>query len=169
MFSRSRQPINHDEVQKLELSRRRPLVQRWFGRTDEQAENQRTDVDLFEVSVEKCFILRDFNEDQPLYILDLGGTILILFGQWMFDPHTLIASKGVFDKWDCDKSFFATFSIRALLDSGTIFTLQVHGANFVKATHLTVDVRFKRLRECELFPGSSESLIDDLRRNGLIE
>ena len=104
-------------------------------------------VDTYRISVERCFIPMNFNEELPLYILDLGGMLLILFGQWMFDPHTLIVSTNSFENWVCDQNFFAKFSLRGSSEQGIVFELRVEETSFIEAERLITPLRFNRLRE----------------------
>ena len=76
-------------------------------------------MDVYQASVLQCFIPEDFNEELPLYLLDLGGMILVLFGQWMYDPHTLVARKEVFEGMElCLQLFLGTSRYDVLLPGG---------------------------------------------------
>ena len=103
-----------------------------------------------------------------LFILDVGGMILILFGQWLYDPNTLVAPDDVFDRWVCEESFFAQFSLRFASDQGVAFELKVESPALVPAERLRHPVQFKSLRECRLIAGSSQSLVRDLENAQVI-
>ena len=152
-----------DEVERLSR-RRRGFLRNLLGqRPDHDGQKQEEQfVDACDISVEKCFLPLDFNEEHPLYFLDVGGMILILFGQWLFDPNTLVAPPDVFDRWVCEESFFAEFSLRFASDQGVAFELKVESPALVPAERLRHPVRFKSLRECQLIAGSSQSLVHDL-------
>jgi hypothetical protein len=111
----------------------------------------------------------ELNEELPLYILDLGGTLLVLFGQWLYDPHTLIVSEDSFERWVCDQNFFGKFSMRCSEPHGVVFQVKVEEVSFVQAERLTVPIWFKHLRQYVFFPGHGETLIRDLERADLIE
>ena len=72
-------------------------------------------MDVIRCSVVQCFIPTDFNEEPPLYVLDLGGMLLILFGQWLYDPNVMTAPDDIFEAWSYDKTFFSNFSLRCAL------------------------------------------------------
>jgi hypothetical protein len=163
MIKQHHEQARADEVERLR-SRRRGFLRNLLGqRPDHDGRKQEEQfVEVCEISVEKCFVLLDFNEEHPLYFLDVGGMILILFGQWLFDPNTLVAPDDVFDRWVCDENFFAQFSLRFSSDQGVAFELKVESPALVPAERLSHPVRFKSLRECQLIAGSSQSLVRDL-------
>ena len=125
-------------------------------------------IDIYRLLVWRCFIPSDFNEGLPLYILDLGGAILVLFGQWLFDPHTLVSPAGAFEKWTCEQNFFSDFSIRCSMQDDLVLELRVGSCSFVAAEQLQSPVSFNRLREYQLIAGRSEALLSDLSSAGLI-
>lgn len=104
-----------------------------------------------------------------MYLLDLGGMIMVLFGQWMYDPHTLVARKEIFEAWNCTGAFFRSFSLRCVAARGTVLQLVVEGTGFVEAERLACSIRFTRLSEYQLVPGHGATLIHDLAKGGLIE
>ena len=169
LFQHSQESITAEEQSRFENSKHKslfPILARNIKHPDAEQEGF---VDVYQASVVKCFVPLDFNEELPLYFLDLGGMILVLFGQWMFDPHTLIAAEDVFDTWKCERTFFQSFSLRCLGARGKVFQLGVKGNCLVEAERLSCVPRFKQLRECQLVAGHSLTLIDDLRSAGIIE
>jgi hypothetical protein len=165
MFRHSQEPITDQEAERLKQARRFPI----FGKDDTHYDKEERTVDVYQVSVFQCFIPKDFNEELPLYLLDLGGMLLVLFGQWVYDPYTLVARKELFDVWNCDGAFFRNFSLRCLADRGKVFQLVVRGTDFVAAQRITPVLNFKRLSECQLIVGHGATLIHDLAKGGLIE
>lgn len=125
--------------------------------------------EVYHVVVEKCFIPDDFNDELPLYLLQAGDIILILFGQWLYDPHILFAPDGAFQCWDSDGLFFKHFTIRWSTDSGIVFNFVVRDKSFIKSVCLPNGLRFTALRECQVISGHGETIIDDLRKANLIE
>jgi hypothetical protein len=168
MFRHSQELITDQETERLNRVRR-PSFGKLFGKADTEHDKELRSVDVYQVSVLQCFIPPDFNEELPLYLLDLGGMILVLFGQWMYDPHTLVARKEVFEAWNCAGAFFGNFSLRCLVAQGKVLQLVVGGTDFVEAQRLPSVISYKRLSECQLVPGNSETLIHDLAKGGLIE
>jgi len=158
-----------EERARVERTKGRRFFVKLFRKADAPTDKQQMVVDVYQASVEECFIPQDFNEELPLYLLDLGGMVLVLFGQWMFDPHTLVAPKDVFEKWNCERAFFRNFSLRCLAEGGTVFELSVSGTEFVETHRLASPVRFRRLRECEFVVGHSATLSHDLEKAGLID
>jgi hypothetical protein len=169
MVRHTQSPITDDERQRLEIARRRFVLNKLFRKAKAHTHKEEKFVDVYQVSAERCFIPADLNEEVPLYFLDLGGMVLILFGPWMLDPHALIASAGICEEWNCEKMFFRTFSLRCLASEGTVFQLSVESADFLAAEPLPAALRFKRLRECELIHGQSTTLLRDLESAGIIE
>ena len=163
MIKQRREAARADEVEILSR-RRRGFLRNLFGqRPDHDGQKQEEQlVDACDISVEKCFLPLDFNEEHPVYLLDVGGMILILFGQWLFDPHTLVAPPDVFDRWVCEENFFASFSLRYAGEEGLALELKVEPPALVPAERLRHAIRFKSLRECQLIAGSSQSLVRDL-------
>jgi hypothetical protein len=169
MIKQHREPARADEVERLSR-RSRGFLRNLLGqRQDHDGRKQEEQfVEVCEISVEKCFVLLDFNEEHPLYLLDVGGMILILFGQWLFDPHTLIAPPEVFDNWVCEENFFANFSLRYANERGAVLELKVESPALVAAERLSNRIRFKSLRECQIIAGHSQSLIRDLQNAQMI-
>lgn len=148
----------------------RPLIlNRLFSKKHRsQLEGQRL-VDVYQASVEKCFVPASVNEEHPLFLLDVGGLIMILFGEWLYDPCTLIAPKSVFENWDGEDVFFGKFVLRCAPVDGTVLRLTVEDDSFIRAQRLPPNLRFRRLRECLVVEGSGVTLIDDLRKAGIAE
>ena len=169
MFYRSQEPISATERKRVEVLRSIPLLSRLLGGGKVSRNGASDLLDVCRVSVEKCFIPADFNNEHPLYLLDLGDAALVLFGQWVFDPHSLIAPEEMFERWNCETAFFADFSLRYLAPEGKILQLVVEGDSLLEAERLPTVVRFKRLNECELLVGGGSSMIERLEKGGLIE
>jgi hypothetical protein len=148
----------------------RGLIRELLGREEPEADQAAVPrfVDAYEVSAERCLIPVNFNEEMPLYFLDLGGTVLVLAGQWVFDPHTLIVPQATFDDWKCDETFFARFCLRGSAEHGRVLELRVQGASFVQAERLSHPLRFTHLSEFQLLPRRAETIVDDLRKAGLL-
>lgn len=125
-------------------------------------------LNVYDVSVEKCFRLPDFNEELPLYILDVGGTLLILFGQWLYDPNIVLVLEESFERWDVENSFFKSFTIRWSPQTGDVYQFNASDASFIEANRLTASLSFKYLRECMAIPGRADTLIEDMRRAGVV-
>jgi hypothetical protein len=169
MFRHSQDRHTPEERARLNRTKCRPVLNRIFDKTDGRSGKEAMFVDAYEIVVEKCFILSDFNEELPLYLLDLGGLILVLFGQWMFDSYTLVTPEGIFQEWDCQRNFFRSFSLRCSPEHGIVFRLSVGGTELVEAHQLPFMVRFKQLRECQFFARHWEAFIQDLDKAGMIE
>jgi hypothetical protein len=167
MLRHSQEPITAQETERLKRTTRSSFS-KTFGQSDTQHDKEQRSVDVYQASVLQCFIPAGFNEELPLYFLDLGGMILVLFGQWMYDPHTLVARKEVFEAWNCERAFFGNFSLRCLADSGKVLQLVVGGTDFVEAQRLPTAICFKRLNECQLVAGQAATLIHDWAKGGLI-
>jgi len=126
-------------------------------------------IDVYQVSVKNCFIPLDFNEELPLYLLDVGDKILILFGQWLYDPHMLIVPDSIFENWDNNGSFFGKFSLSCSVMRGIVLSLTVEGSSYIPAQRLSHRLKFKKLHELQLINRSGQTLIDDLRGSGIVE
>lgn len=123
-------------------------------------------VTVFEVRVERCFTPKIFNEELPLYILDIGnGSIMLLFGQWVFDPHTLIAADDLTDNWDATTSFFKEFIIRAHMESGTVLELSPTSPAVINAEVIEQPLRFQSLKEIQILKGFSTTILQDLAQS----
>ncbi|MDD4892025.1 MAG: hypothetical protein PHU85_19055 [Phycisphaerae bacterium] len=108
--------------------------------------NAENSLEVCSVSVEECYILPRFDEERPLYLLDVGGLILILFGQWLYDPTIVDVPEQVLDRWQCSANFFRKFTIRWSEVMGVVFHLTVEDDSFIAAQPLAVE--FNKLREC---------------------
>jgi hypothetical protein len=171
MLRYSQYRMDNQEIARAEHRRRRYWTGTFLRRTKhEQVDDVRWSLlDVYEVSVASCFIPSDFSEEMPLYILDTAGAIMILYGQWIYDPHVMICSKAVFDSWHCERAFFVAFNIRCSEESGEVFQLSVQNSAFVETRRLSSRLQFKKLRECQVIPGVGETLVTDLEKAGLIE
>jgi hypothetical protein len=169
MIEQNREPLKAGEAARLDRIENRSLLRRVFRKPNDGSESGQQLVDTYRVSVEKCFIPVDFNEELPLYLLDLGGTLLILFGQWLFDPHTSIVPTDIFERWVCGENFFTRFSLRCSGKYGVVFEFRVEDSSFIRVEQLSCPLRFRRLREYQLLAGHGETLIRDLQNANLIE
>ncbi len=148
------------------------MRKRWFGLgglLDGQRDH--TTVPVIEwcsVEVERCFALRDFAEENPIYVFDFSQAAPVLLGQWLYDPHTLLCSEAAFAAWECERSFFSGFELSHVSGSGDVLSLKVTAPGFVDIEPFAEDLRFKRLHECELIPRTTAGLVADLRSVGLI-
>jgi len=143
MLQHFRESIRAEEVESLNQLQKKGLLRTLLVKSGSelaQPASQKT-VDVYSVVVERCFIPPEFNEEHPLYILDVGETLLILFGPRLYDPHTLLVPAQVFDTWIPDKNFFADFSMRCYGEGGVVFEAKIEGDCFVRAEQL--DFRFK--------------------------
>jgi len=158
-----------DEAETLKKRLRPGLLRRLLGKPPDFQPSSIRVTDVITATVQRCFILADFNEEMPLYFLDLGtGTILIFFGQWLFDPHTLVVPDGLFEKWEPGREFFASFCMRCSIEHGFVFKLTSQGVSFAPAERLPRAVRFRWMRECVFFSGQGDTLISDLEMAGIV-
>jgi len=170
MITKKLEPLTFREAERL-ARRGQWTIAGLFGRGKSKPINhpENQQAVIYSVTVEKCFVVIMPRDEFTIYFLDVGGSILVLFGEWLFDPHTTVVSEGVFSKWECQKEFYSRFSLRGFAETRTVFELVVEGEDFIPAQVLKQDVRFKRLREFELIPGSGETLMQSLRAAGIAE
>lgn len=168
MLRITREPITTEEA--LEIGYR---TTKWFDRlfrrqrqTNDQIRSALLDV--YDVAVDECFVY-DSGNDFLVYFFDVGGAILILFGQWLFDPHVVIAPSDTLENWDCEREFFAKFSMRCWADPKIVLKLSVDGDRTVPAQPLRNRLKFNRLHEWELIPGHGATLLQDLRNAGVAD
>lgn len=164
MLEKTVEPIAAEEKSRLEQVKKRGILSRMLGQKTESGPSEDF-VDVYQITVEKCFILPDFNDEYPLYLIDTGGTLLILFGQWIYD---LIVPESTFEKWKSDESFFQKLRLRCSTKHGIAFGLEAEGEFFVPVQRLTDPIRFTKLSECQFIPRSGKTLQDDLRKAGLV-
>jgi YD repeat-containing protein len=112
-------------------------------------------------------VLREQDEELPLFMLDIGGAVTVLFGQWLDDPDIVDASESLHRAIGPRVGFFETFELRFASCSGIALGLKATGNGLVKAETVAFTPRFKRLRECEVIPGRSGSLAQDLVAAGI--
>lgn len=146
-------------------------INRVFGRSREGLTDDRSPplVEICEVSVNECFVSYNFNEEFPLYIFPLDGYILIIFGQWLYDPNVTIIPEDIFEKWNCNRSFFSSFEVRFHENSGMVLALRINGDSFCPVKPLPHDIKFKTLRECQILSGNSNTLIHDMQVGGVTD
>jgi hypothetical protein len=169
MIEHHHESLTTKEAARLDRFENRGLLGRIFRKADTGPGGSQKFLDSYQVSAEKCFVPADFNEELPLYLLDLGGTILVLFGQWLFDPHTSVVPADVFEKWDCERNFFKNFSLRCFSEHGIVFEFRVEDPSFIRVEHLSYSFRFRHLREYQLLAGHAETLFSDLQNANVIE
>ena len=168
MLWKSQEPITWEEKLRLKRTSRQPIISRLIKKEGPQVLEEGF-VDVYKVSALECFIPSKFNEEMPFYLLNLGETWLALFGQWVFDPHTLSAPKATLDEWQCEQGFFKDFSLRCLARRGVVLHLSVTGTEILPARRLPPSVKFSRLLECQSVPRRNATLIEDLMQAGLVE
>lgn len=169
MLEHSRQPKTEDEL-KMRVAIIPRLIALFARRQlGKEREILSGFADVYRVSVEKCFVPLKINEEIPLYFLDVGGSIMICCGEWLFDPHTLRARETVFEAWDGGLQFFANFTVRCDPVRGSVYAFYVEGGDFVPAQRLPCELKFNHLLECMVIPSAGGSLIEDLRLAGIAE
>ncbi|HWB60630.1 MAG TPA: hypothetical protein VG733_14140 [Chthoniobacteraceae bacterium] len=122
------------------------------------------------VTANRCFVPeKKIIAGFDLYLLDVDGMILLLFGEWMFDPYALIVDEESFERWDPKEAFFKNFTVRYLAENGNVLNLRVHDGSLIKAEPLPCILDSDGVCECRLFPGSATTVLDDMAKAGLIE
>lgn len=169
MLHRRQEHMSENELERLRRYERGTLLSNLFGNHGGRTGEEQNLTDVYQVSATECFIAPGLSDEFPLYFLDVQDSILILSGQWLFDSHTMLVDEDIFDRWDSDRSFFKNFLVRCHAKTGLVFELLVEGSETVRAKQLARGLSFKRLRECEVVPGSALTLISDLERAGLVE
>jgi hypothetical protein len=164
--------MTDDEITRMRgLRRRGNWIRNIFRRhrDGEQRDPREDQLDVYHVAVERCFVPDGFSDEMPLYVLALGDVILILFGQWMYDPHVVIASNQACDKWSRADAFFKNFSLRWSAQDGVVFELKLNDESFVPCERLPSSLSFTIAKECQAICGRGETVMDDLEKAGLIE
>ena len=169
MLTRSQQPMTDDEVVRITRYQPRNWISRLLVRRQGKLSEIHATVEVDQVSVEQCFIQACFNEELPLYILDAGNFVIVLFGQWLYDPHVLLSNESTFETWDSRNEFFARFSLKRSIHTGIVFELKINDCSFIKAERLPDDLSFRTLKECQVILRGKGSVVDDLRKAGVVE
>ncbi|HVT88897.1 MAG TPA: hypothetical protein VHD56_08605 [Tepidisphaeraceae bacterium] len=160
--------MTNEEVARIKRIQRRSWIDKILGRKRKELGRSQWLAEVYRITVERCFIPMESNEESPLYLLDVGGALLILFGPWLNDPHVLKVQHSTINKWDCEHSFFTNFTIRCDDQTGIVFELSVETEIFIEAQCITTPLRFKQLRESQLVVGGSETLVHDLENVGIL-
>jgi hypothetical protein len=168
MLIQNQRPMTRDEQHRVRAIRKGYWLNRLFGRLAFSAGNPQI-ANECEICVEHCFIFEDFRDDLPLYVLDFERAILILFGPQIYEPAILIASEGIINNWECDRSFFETFTLRFSEDGGFMLALKVRGQNLARVERVPYSPTFVKLRECQIIQKSTDDLIDNLKKAGVLE
>jgi len=158
MLHHARRPMTKEEVIRLEdfVGRRR-------------AWNMEYEVEEYTVSVDSCVVPINQNPDHPVYFLDVGGKIMILFGQWLSHPAiATVWDEPGFD-WNIEECFLEDFKLSVHAESAMVLELASATSNFVPLQPSKAPVRFTRLREFEMIDGGAQTLIEDLRRAGIAQ
>ena len=120
------------------------------------------------IKVDKCYIPEKFNEELPLYFLDIGSLTVVLFGQWLYDPHTADIPEDVFEEWDCENEFFDSFTLWRDQNGGKVLKLSVSGRTFAPSQKIKLPTHLKRMQESEVIEGNNADLIRTLECAGLM-
>lgn len=172
MLRISHEPMTNEEANEIRQIRhcRTGWFDKIFRRYPQQDDQIRSGiVDVYDVTVDECFVY-DPGNDFLVYFLDVGGAILILFGQWLFDPHIVIAPVDTFDSWwNSDREFFKQFTMRCWTDPQVVLKLTVDTALMIPAQPVSDRLKFNRLHEWELIPGHGPTLLQDLRNAGIAD
>lgn len=163
--------MDDPEVARLERMRRPTLLERVLRRRqpDLDADYARREVEEYRVSVKKCLVPEGLGEEHPMFFLDVGqNTIVILYGECLYDPNVIEVSEALFESWRSSEEFYSKFSLRRAPASGVVFRLRPEGSSFVPAVTLPGKLRFLRMQESLVIPGNSEMLLKALEQAGII-
>jgi len=168
MLKHTQRPMTNEEA--IGVNKRRSFfINRLFSRSSEGAASDQLMMDVCDVSDATCFIPNTFNEELPLYIVHAENQIIVFYGQWLYDPNISLMPSELFEKWDSCNLFFSNFSIHFSTHSGNVFKFKVNNNNLIRATRIHENLKFLRIRECQIIPGHKDTLIVDMRNSGLIE
>jgi hypothetical protein len=118
------------------------------------------------VQSERVIEQREFNDEGPIYFVDLGNErILLLWGQWLYGPHTSLNGD---NRVPNDKStteegegrFPCTeFVVHRTLGLGRILKMEIGGAPLRPVRELAVHATpIAEMNDCELLVGHFDDL-----------
>lgn len=168
MLKHTQRPMTNEEAARVN-KRRSFFINRLFSSSPEVLPDDQLMMDVCDVSDVTCFIPDKFNEELPLFILNAENHLIIFYGQWLYDPNISLISSELFEKWDSCNLFFSNFSIQFSTHSGNVFKFKVNNNDLIKTTRINENLKFLRIRECQIIPGHKDTLIVDMRSSGLIE
>ncbi len=162
MLKMWQEPFTADELNRLAEMERRIRPPRFWGGSELRpiAASQSNQATIFECQVIRGYTLSEFNEELPLYLLDVGEFVLRLFGQWLYDPHVLVADDTIFSEWAPEQMFFQHFQLRCAATTATVLELKVLNRKFIQCQKLTKHVQFKEMSDYLLINKTDECIAE---------
>lgn len=138
MMRMDRRPL--EPVERAVLERMRPgvvgrtLGRLLWGRRYAAIEFLNADLAAGEAEVLSCSVEgyargEEARSEGPKLFLDTGGQVLVLFGQWLLDPH-VVATEMPEDA--ADDAWFAEFVFARAPRSGIVFSLKAQSAKTIR-------------------------------------
>ena len=163
--------ITRSERSLLEMRSRLTWLERLFSRR-ENADVLR-DIDIgtvqqIEGTVEQAFKTKAFNEVYPQFGLRIGQDVLVLSGQWLYQPSINQTPESCFKKWEVNTRFPLSVMVRIAPISGIALTFRALDERTIPLSILPVSVPLRLADEARVYSLEQGDVMTTLLETGLI-
>jgi hypothetical protein len=146
-LSRALRPATPDETRSLVANGERP-------QTDSAT------VEVLTVEMGRLAVGEEWNDEGPILFFELGhGELLVLWGQWLYDPHVVTSELLDIDAlWERNR-WFKHFELVRSPFSGLVLSLKSIGSETVTSVGMVRARQCLPPRPSELFQGSLDALL----------
>jgi len=124
--------------------------------------------DQLEGAVGQAFKTKAFSEVTPQYVIQIGQSVLVLSGQWIYDSTLNQTEESRFEKWDVGSQFPAAIFVRIARNSGMALAFRATDERTIPLGVLPASGSLRFADEARVYPLEQDDVVKTLRRAGLI-
>lgn len=122
------------------------------------------EVEEVRVEVNRYAVGEEINDEGPIFFFEIGkNELLVLWGQWLYDPHVVISHLLDLDELWERNAWFKHFEIVRSPASGIVLSLKSIGRETVSSIGTVWAGQRLPPKSSEIIPGNLEMLLGDAR------
>ena len=150
-FSRTLRPTTPDEKRSLIANGERL-----------QSDTDGGTVEVLTVEVKRYAVGEECNDEGPIFFFELGhNELLVLWGQWLYDPHVVTTEFIDIDLLWERNSWFKCFELVRSPSSGLVLSLKSIGRETANSAGTVNDGQRLPAKPSEVFQGSLDAMLSE--------
>jgi hypothetical protein len=134
------------------------------GRKQLEADYRGKTVDVLRVGVERYAVGEECNGEGPILFVELGqNELLVLWGQWLYDPHVVTSDFFHVDELCEQNAWFKHFELVRLPSSGLVLSLKSIGRETVSSVGIVRAGQRLPAQPSGVFQAGLDGLINEHR------
>ena len=131
----------------------------------ERSVSDNTTVEKLRVEVSRYAVGEEFNDEGPILFFEVGeNELLLLWGQWLYDPHVVTSHLLDLDEiWERN-AWFKHFEVVRSPSSGIVLSLKSIGRETVNSAGIVSAGQRLPPQPSAVIPGNLEMLLGDASR-----